>query len=67
MVFASDSPLQGRFEQTLDNAVVYGDAEKETILHQGPIRILLNGWVEVPNERFLSPSAVHHIDSQPLE
>ncbi|EMA02844.1 hypothetical protein C439_09685 [Haloferax mediterranei ATCC 33500] len=55
------------FEQTMDNAVVYGDADKETILHEGPVRILANGWVEVSSGRLISPSAVHHIDKQPSE
>jgi hypothetical protein len=65
MVFASDRSLLELFDQTRDDAVVYGDAENETVLHEGPIRILPNGWVEVPSGRLISPNAVHHIDSRP--
>jgi hypothetical protein len=43
-----------------DEAVVYAD--RETILHEGPVRLLGNGWVELPTGRLLSPRAVHHID-----
>ena len=42
------------------NAVVYGDAE--TVLHEGAVRLLPNGWVELPTGRLLSPKTVHHID-----
>ncbi|SEK96338.1 hypothetical protein [Haloferax larsenii] len=62
MVFASDTPLLGIFEWTIDHAVVYGDPESETVLHEGTVRVLPNGWVEVPSGRLLSPGAVHHID-----
>ncbi|WP_396611026.1 hypothetical protein ACH9L7_12500 [Haloferax sp. S1W] len=62
MVFASDTPLLGIFEWTIDHAVVYGDPESETVLHEGTIRVLPNGWVEVSSGRLLSPNAVHHID-----
>ncbi|KAB1197588.1 MULTISPECIES: hypothetical protein [Haloferax] len=65
MVFASDRSLFELFDRTLDDAVVYGDAEMETVLHEGPVRVLPNGWVEVPSGRLISPSAVHHIDTQP--
>ena len=51
------------FEKEYDDVVVYGD--KETVLHEGPARILANGWVELPSGRLLSPDAVHHIDRQP--
>lgn len=44
------------------NATVYGDLEQEQVLHQGDIRILLNGWIVLPTGRLLSPEAVHHID-----
>ncbi|WP_312908679.1 hypothetical protein [Natronosalvus caseinilyticus] len=45
------------------DAVVYGDLEQETILHEGDVRLLANGWVELPTGRLLSPNAVHHIDT----
>ncbi|QIB72895.1 hypothetical protein G3I44_00490 [Halogeometricum borinquense] len=67
MVFSPHSPIQDILEQTIDNAVVYADADKETILHEGSVRILANGWVEVSSGRLISPSAVHHIDKQPSE
>lgn len=50
------------FEIEYDRAVVYGDMEGETVLHEGAVRILANGWVELPNGRLLSPEAVHHVD-----
>lgn len=52
------------FVQQYRTAVVYGDLEQETILHEGEIRILPNGWVELPTGRLLSPEAVHHIDTE---
>lgn len=55
------------FEREYENAVVYGDEEKETVLHEGAVRVLPNGWVEVPPDRLLSPEAVHHIDRRPPE
>ena len=59
--------LRDIFEREYEDAVVYGDEEKETILHEGTVRILPNGWVEVPPDRLLSPEAVHHIDRRPAE
>lgn len=53
------------FAREYSNAVVYGDFEQETILHDGEIRVLANGWVELPSGRLLSPDAVHHIDPKP--
>jgi hypothetical protein len=44
------------------DVIVYGDIDKETILHEGSLRVLANGWVELPTGRLLSPDAVHHID-----
>lgn len=48
-----------------DHAVIYGDVESETVLHEGSVRVLANGWVELPTGRLLSPAAVHHIDDRP--
>ncbi|GGJ02770.1 hypothetical protein GCM10008995_10710 [Halobellus salinus] len=45
-----------------EKATVYGDSEQERVLHQGPIRMLPNGWIALPTGRLLSPEAVHHID-----
>ena len=50
------------FEIEYDQAVVYGDMEGETVLHEGAVRIRANGWVELPGGRLLSPEAVHHVD-----
>ncbi|MEF8781182.1 MAG: hypothetical protein V5A46_10935 [Haloferacaceae archaeon] len=55
------------FEREYENAVVYADLEAETILHEGKLRILASGWVELPTGRLLSPEAVHHVDVHPSE
>lgn len=47
-----------------ETAVVYGDFEQETVLHEGAVRLLANGWVALPTGRLLSPDAVHHVDVQ---
>ena len=54
--------LPDAFQREYDDAVVYGDADKEQVLHEGPARVLPNGWVEVPSGRLFSPEAVHHVD-----
>jgi hypothetical protein len=67
MVVAPDSLWQyltELFEHEYEQAVVYADFEQETVLHEGPVRILATGWVELPSGRLLSPEAVHHIDTQ---
>ncbi|WP_254864186.1 hypothetical protein [Halovivax gelatinilyticus] len=51
--------------RTVEDAVVYGDVESETVLHEGGLRILANGWIELDTGRLLSPSAVHHVDVRP--
>jgi hypothetical protein len=53
------------FVTEFDDAVVYADVDSETVLHEGSVRILANGWVELPTGRMLSPSAVHHVDHTP--
>lgn len=72
MVLSSESALDiadieiaDVFVKECDDVVVYGDMERETILHEGGVRVLANGWVELPTGRLLSPSAVHHIDEKP--
>jgi hypothetical protein len=50
------------FEKEYENVIVYGDIEGDTVLHEGAIRILANGWIQLPTDRLLSPKAVHHID-----
>lgn len=52
-----------RFEIEYGDAVVYADREGETVLHEGALRVLANGWVELPSGRLLSPEAVHHVDA----
>jgi hypothetical protein len=67
MVVATDSLweyLTELFEQEYEDAVVYADVEQETVLHEGPVRMLATGWVELPSGRLLSPAAVHHIDTR---
>lgn len=53
------------FVSTYEEALVYADMDGETLLHEGPARVLANGWVELPSGRTLSPDAVHHIDPAP--
>ena len=49
------------------NATVYGDRDAEDVLHEGEVRVLANGWVELPTGRLISPDAVHHVDPVPDE
>ncbi|GGN05194.1 hypothetical protein [Halarchaeum nitratireducens] len=58
-------PIRDAFEREYDDAVVYADRESEDVLHEGPVRIGANGWVELPSGRLISPSAVHHVDERP--
>ena len=64
----SSEPIWGElvedFTREYQNAVVYADMDRETVLHEGAVRLLANGWVELPTGRLLSPEAVHHIDTQ---
>ncbi|PSP75732.1 hypothetical protein BRC81_15245 [Halobacteriales archaeon QS_1_68_20] len=65
MVVSTDSlwdELSDGFRREFDDAVVYADAEMETVLHEGPAVVLANGWIELPSGRLLSPDAVHHVD-----
>ena len=59
------SDVDERFTQEYRSAVVYADFHQETAIHEGPLRLLANGWVELPSGRLLSPDAVHHIDTHP--
>ena len=61
MVISAES-IWDEFRQEYRDAVVYADFEQETVLHEGDLRLLGNGWVELPTGRLLSPDAVHHID-----
>jgi hypothetical protein len=66
MVFSTEpawGDIDEEFTHTYPEAVVYADSEQETVLHEGPIRLLANGWIELPSGRLLSPDAVHHIDT----
>lgn len=68
MVFSTEpawGDIDEQFMQEFQNAVVYADSDQETILHEGQARLLANGWVALPSGRFLSPEAVHHIDTYP--
>jgi hypothetical protein len=64
----SSEPIWGElvedFTREYQNAVVYAGMDRETVLHEGAVRLLANGWVELPTGRLLSPDAVHHIDTQ---
>ena len=63
----SSEPVWGEaienFVRERQDAIVYGDMDQESVLYEGKIRILANGWVELPTGRLLSPNAVHHIDT----
>jgi hypothetical protein len=67
-VVVSSEPVWGElvedFTREYQNAVVYADMDQETVLHEGAVRLLATGWVELPTGRLLSPDAVHHIDTQ---
>lgn len=68
MVITTDSLwelIADPFVSEYDDAVVYADADGETVLHEGAVSVRPNGWVELPTGRLLSPSAVHHIDPSP--
>ncbi len=69
-VISSESPLDladldvtEAFVTEYENAVVYADRENDTVLHEGAVRILANGWIELPTGCLLSPPAVHHVDT----
>ena len=70
MVVSTESPLYEQLAEeyeavlarTYEHATVYADVESETVLHEGGVRILANGWVELDTGRLLSPDAVHHVD-----
>lgn len=64
MVISTESPLEEHLQKDYDDVVVYADPDGTEILHEGSVRILATGWVELPTGRLLSPGAVHHIDRQ---
>jgi hypothetical protein len=53
-----------QFVREYENAIVYADIDQETVVYEGQVRVLANGWVELPTGRLLSPDAVHHVDTQ---
>jgi len=63
---AVEDALDG-FVREYESAVVYADRGGEAVLHEGPVRLLPNGWLAVPSGRLLSPDAVHHVDPAPTE
>lgn len=68
MMFPADplvEALRNLFQDDYDRAVVYGDAEGETVIHEGQVTVLANGWVAIPDGRLLSPDVVHHIETYP--
>ncbi|TYL40420.1 hypothetical protein CV102_02270 [Natronococcus pandeyae] len=48
--------------QAYHDVVIYGDADADDALYEGPVVVHANGWLELEGNRLLSPSAVHHID-----
>lgn len=68
MVISTESAwgeIADEFAREYQDAVVYGDRQQEDVLHEGALRVLMNGWVELPSGRLLSPDAVHHVDPAP--
>lgn len=57
-----DEFVQEYLVRSYSDATVYADPEQERVLHEGEVRLLGNGWVELPSGRLLSPGAVHHLD-----
>jgi hypothetical protein len=55
------------FGREYESAVVYADRDGEDVLHDGPVRVLPNGYLELPTGRLLSPDAVHHVDPRPAD
>ena len=67
MVISTDSiwdELADELVTEYEDAIVYADVDQEAVLHTGDIRLLANGWVELPTGRLLSPATVHHIDTE---
>ena len=71
----SDEPVWGEgvkdSVQEYENAVVYGDMDQESVIHEGEIPILANGWVRNSNgptlitehgtpHRYLNPAFQRH-------
>ncbi|WP_231188609.1 hypothetical protein [Haladaptatus sp. DYF46] len=50
------------FEKEYKDVVIYGDFDEDEVLHEGPIRIQANGWIELPAGRLISPTAIHHLN-----
>ena len=52
MIVISTDPAWGdavdQFVQEYENAIVYADIDQETVLHEGQVRVLANGWVALP-------------------
>ena len=68
MVISTESAwgeIAEEFAREYQDAVVYGDRQQEVVLHEGAFRLLINGWIELPSGRLLSPDAVHHVDPSP--
>jgi len=60
-----ECPTNPREASGLDPEAVHADLQQETVLHEGALRLLANGWIELPSGRLLSPDAVHHVDTYP--
>lgn len=56
--------VKSELSRKYERAIVYADAEQERVLHEGELRLLVNGWVELPTGRLLSPDVIHHIDTE---
>jgi|GEM_PF-2862815 len=67
MGIPGSTPPTEHFVREYEHAVVYGDFEGDQVLHEGGLRVLANGWVELGTGRLISPDAVHHVDPQPDE
>ncbi|WP_306056829.1 hypothetical protein [Natronococcus wangiae] len=68
--FSNDSILTGDLNpltQAYHDVGIYGDADADDVLYEGPVVVHANGWLELEGNRFLSPSAVHHVDIYDVE
>lgn len=64
-VFSTESILSNDVNpltQAYHDVVIYGDADADDVLYEGPVVVHANGWLELEGNRLLSPSAVHHVD-----
>ncbi|MFP8951812.1 hypothetical protein ACLI4Z_02395 [Natrialbaceae archaeon A-arb3/5] len=57
-----EGPAPDGEKQTYEDAIIYEGTSADEILYEGSVVLHPNGWLQVEDNRLLSPSAVHHID-----